>query len=100
MRACAITCVKCQICYVVCPDECFIPTPAGHYDVNYEHCCGCGICAEACPVGGCIEMVDEAVFDSNEPLHGLYETDPQAYEELREDKLTKAGGPVPHFGIY
>jgi pyruvate ferredoxin oxidoreductase delta subunit len=93
-------CVKCQICYTVCPDECFSATPEGHWDINYEACCGCGICAQSCPVTGCIEMVDEAVFDSNEPLHGMYENDPQAYEELREDKLTKAGGPIPHFGIY
>ncbi|HLI38289.1 MAG TPA: 4Fe-4S dicluster-binding protein, partial [Streptosporangiaceae bacterium] len=93
-------CVKCQICYVVCPDECFIPTPAGHYDVNYGHCCGCGICADACPVDGCIEMVDEAVFDSNDTLYSLYEANPGEYEQLREEKLAKAGGPIPHYGIY
>ena len=93
-------CVKCQICYIVCPDECFIPTEAGHYDVNYGHCCGCGICADACPVEGCIEMVDEAVFDSNENLYSLYESSPGDYEELREDKMAKAGGPIPHYGIY
>jgi len=93
-------CVKCQICYVVCPDECFIPTPAGHYDVNYGHCCGCGICADACPVDGCIEMVDEAVFDSNDLLYSLYEANPGEYEQLREEKLAKAGGPIPHYGIY
>jgi hypothetical protein len=45
-------------------------------------------------------MVNEAVFDGNEPLHPLYETDRKAYEELRQDKLAKAGGPVPHYGIY
>lgn len=94
------TCVKCQICYTVCPDECFSPTPEGHYDINYEACCGCGICAQSCPVGGCIEMVNEAVFDDNAPLHGLYESDRGAYAELREKKLTEAGGPVPHYGIY
>jgi hypothetical protein len=33
-------------------------------------------------------------------LHALYERDQQAYEELREEKLSKAGGPVPHYGIY
>jgi pyruvate ferredoxin oxidoreductase delta subunit len=93
-------CVKCQICYVVCPDECFIPTPAGHYEVNYGHCCGCGICADACPVQGCIEMVDEAVFDSNGALYSLYESSPADYEQLRERKLAEAGGPVPHYGIY
>ena len=93
-------CVKCQICYTVCPDECFIPTPEGHWDIRYESCCGCGICAQSCPVAGCIEMVDEAVFDSNEPLHGLYESSREEYEELRQDKLAKAGGPIPHYGIF
>ncbi len=94
------TCVKCQICYTVCPDECFIPTPEGHYDVNYEHCCGCGICAQSCPVSGCIEMVDESVFESNEPLHKVFESDPAAYEDLRAEKVAQAGGANPHYGIY
>lgn len=94
------TCVKCQICYTVCPDECFIPTPEGHYDIAYDHCCGCGICAQSCPVAGCIEMVNEAVFEDNTPLHPLYERDREGYRELREEKLAKAGGPVPHYGIY
>jgi pyruvate ferredoxin oxidoreductase delta subunit len=94
------TCVKCQICYTVCPDECFIPTPEGHYDISYQSCCGCGICAQSCPVEGCIEMVNESVFDDNEPLYSLYEQDREAYEKLRQDKLAKAGGPVPHYGIY
>jgi pyruvate ferredoxin oxidoreductase delta subunit len=92
-------CVKCQICYTVCPDECFVPTPAGHYDVNYEHCCGCGICAQTCPVPGCIEMVDELVFDSNQTVYELYERDPEAYERMRQEKLAKAGGPIPHYGV-
>ncbi|HZV50184.1 MAG TPA: 4Fe-4S dicluster-binding protein [Candidatus Dormibacteraeota bacterium] len=92
-------CVKCQVCYAVCPDECFVPTPAGHYDVNYEHCCGCGICAQTCPVPGCIEMVDELVFDSNQTVYELYERDPEAYERMREEKLARSGGPIPHFGV-
>ncbi|HLH69386.1 MAG TPA: 4Fe-4S dicluster-binding protein [Candidatus Dormibacteraeota bacterium] len=92
-------CVKCQICYTVCPDECFVPTPAGHYDVNYEHCCGCGICAQTCPVPGCIEMVDELVFESNQTVYELYERDPEAYEQMRQEKLAKAGGPIPHYGV-
>lgn len=93
-------CVKCQICYMVCPDECFEPTASGHYDVNYEHCCGCGICAQACPVSGCIEMVGEAAFDSNERPHRVYEANPVAYEQQREETLARAGGPIPHYGVY
>jgi len=45
-------------------------------------------------------MVNESVFDDNKPLYSLYEKDREAYEELRQDKLAKAGGPVPHYGIY
>lgn len=93
-------CVRCQICYTVCPDECFSVTDLGHYAVDYGHCCGCGICAQACPVKGCIEMVDELAFESNGDLYGIYEADPAGYGRLLEEKLELAGGPVSHYGIF
>ena len=93
-------CVRCQICYTVCPDEAFDPTPSGHYAVDYGHCCGCGICANACPVEGCIEMVDELAFSDNSDLHRIYEADPEGYGNLRQAALATAGGPVRHYGIF
>lgn len=94
------TCIKCKICFLECPDEIFSLTDKGHYRVNYEHCCGCGLCAEVCPVDNCIRMVDELVFDNNDDLYALYERDPAAYKAFIEQKVAAAGGPIPHYGIY
>jgi pyruvate ferredoxin oxidoreductase delta subunit len=56
------TCIKCDLCWLHCPDECFYPTEERLYDVKYESCCGCGVCEEVCPVDRCIVMVDEIEF--------------------------------------
>ncbi|MBE3556703.1 MAG: (4Fe-4S)-binding protein [Firmicutes bacterium] len=81
------TCIKCEQCYIECPDECFEIAGDGYFIVNYEHCCGCGICSEICPVEGCITMVDELRFESNEDLHELYVQDPQLYNDYISEKL-------------
>jgi pyruvate ferredoxin oxidoreductase delta subunit len=60
------TCIKCDLCWLHCPDECFFPTPERLYDVKYESCCGCGVCEEVCPVDRCIVMVDEIEFNDFE----------------------------------
>lgn len=71
-------CIKCRLCWIYCPDECFDETPDGYYDVAYEYCVGCGICAEVCPVKDCIVMVDEKLFlDYKSP-----------YQMWRENKTT------------
>ncbi len=59
------TCIKCTMCWLDCPDECFEVSPEGHYEVVYEACVGCGICAQVCPVKDCIVMVDELQFTDN-----------------------------------
>lgn len=84
-------CIKCRLCFLECPDEIFGLTSVGHYEVNYEHCCGCGVCAEVCPVDHCITMVDELVFESNENLYELYERDSSQYKLYLDDKLKEAG---------
>jgi pyruvate ferredoxin oxidoreductase delta subunit len=60
------TCIKCTLCWLHCPDECFDWTPEGVYDINYESCCGCGVCEAVCPVDRCIVMVDENDFNDLE----------------------------------
>ena len=60
------TCIKCDLCWLHCPDECFFPTQERLYDVKYEACCGCGVCEEVCPVDRCIVMVDEIEFNDFE----------------------------------
>lgn len=60
------TCIKCTLCWLHCPDECFDWTPEGVYDINYESCCGCGVCEAVCPVDHCIVMVDENDYEDLE----------------------------------
>ncbi len=73
------TCIKCTMCWLDCPDECFEVTPSGHFEVVYEACVGCGICAQVCPVTDCIVMVDELKFDSNKLVFPVWEKDRGAY---------------------
>jgi pyruvate ferredoxin oxidoreductase delta subunit len=78
------TCIKCTQCWLQCPDECFEVTPEGTYEVVYEACIGCSICADVCPVPDCITMVDELKFDNNDTLYPLYAQDRPAYNALLE----------------
>src|SRR6266508_1254566 len=73
------TCIKCTMCWLDCPDECFEVTPEGHYEVVYEACIGCGICAQVCPVKDCIVMVDELKFTDNKDKWQLWKQDRPAY---------------------
>lgn len=49
--------LTCQICWAYCPDASIARGVPPVFD--YDHCKGCGICAELCP-SGAIEMVPEA----------------------------------------
>jgi len=45
-------CIKCQQCWMYCPDMAI--TTEGRHSVpkiDYEYCKGCLICHEVCPVG-------------------------------------------------
>jgi pyruvate ferredoxin oxidoreductase delta subunit len=76
------TCIKCTMCWLQCPDECFEITPEGTYEVVYEACIGCSICEEACPVKDCITMVNELEFDDNDSLYVMYKERPDEYKKL------------------
>ena len=79
------TCIKCTMCWLDCPDECFEVTPEGHYEVVYEACIGCGICAQVCPVKDCIVMVDEMKFSDNKDKWQMWKQDRPAYNAWFED---------------
>jgi pyruvate ferredoxin oxidoreductase delta subunit len=79
------TCIKCTMCWLDCPDECFEVTPEGHYEVVYEACIGCGICAQVCPVKDCIVRVDELKFTDNKDKWQLWKTDHPKYNAWFED---------------
>ncbi len=87
------TCIKCTMCWLDCPDECFEVTPEGHYEVVYEACIGCGICAQVCPVKDCIVMVDEMKFEDNDDKWQLWKTDHDAYNRWFEEKSGVSADP-------
>lgn len=43
-------CTNCYICWIVCPDSCVIIEDGKVTAFDYDHCKGCGICANQCPV--------------------------------------------------
>ncbi|MFQ6061496.1 MAG: 4Fe-4S dicluster-binding protein [Thermoplasmata archaeon] len=53
-------CTKCYICWKFCPDVSILilDEEEGRVEIDYDHCKGCGICAEVCPIK-CIEMERE-----------------------------------------
>jgi len=52
-------CFECDNCYGLCPDNAVIKLePGKRYEIDYDYCKGCGICAEECPCGA-IQMEPE-----------------------------------------
>ncbi len=53
------TCFECDNCYGLCPDDVITKLgPGERYEIDYDYCKGCGVCAAECPCGA-IEMVPE-----------------------------------------
>ncbi|HPI40967.1 MAG TPA: 4Fe-4S binding protein, partial [Pseudobdellovibrionaceae bacterium] len=53
-------CFECDNCYGVCPDNAVIKLGAGKgFEINYDYCKGCGICAEECPCGAIAMVLDK-----------------------------------------
>jgi 2-oxoacid:acceptor oxidoreductase delta subunit (pyruvate/2-ketoisovalerate family) len=54
-------CFECDNCYGVCPDNAVIKLgPGQRYEIDYDYCKGCGLCAAECPCGA-IGMAPEPV---------------------------------------
>ena len=51
-------CFGCDNCYGVCPDNAIIKLGDGQYEIDYDYCKGCGLCAAECPCGA-IELTPE-----------------------------------------
>ncbi|HSU31659.1 MAG TPA: NAD(P)-binding protein [Bryobacteraceae bacterium] len=53
-------CFECDNCYGVCPDNAVIKLGEGRgFQINYDYCKGCGLCAAECPCGA-IDMIPES----------------------------------------
>lgn len=43
-------CIQCLICFIYCPDSAIMVNEESKITgIDYDHCKGCGICAEECP---------------------------------------------------
>jgi 2-oxoacid:acceptor oxidoreductase delta subunit (pyruvate/2-ketoisovalerate family) len=52
-------CVDCEVCELLCPDQCITRDPeSGDIVIDLKYCKGCGLCAHFCPRNA-IEMVIE-----------------------------------------
>jgi len=45
-------CTQCLICWIMCPDASVTVANSKVIGFDYDHCKGCGICVEQCPVTG------------------------------------------------
>ncbi len=61
--ATAKACTRCLVCWLYCPETSMVVRDGEFQGVDLDHCKGCGICAEVCPVS-CITMVEEGRFDT------------------------------------
>ena len=55
-------CIDCMICWINCPDSSVISKNGKFKEFDYDHCKGCGICANQCPTKA-IEMKQEVDFN-------------------------------------
>jgi Pyruvate/2-oxoacid:ferredoxin oxidoreductase delta subunit len=93
------TCVKCNLCWISCPDSCFDVMPDGTFDANMESCCGCGVCEAVCPVEKCITMVNESVFDDNASQWEAWRKDKGAYKTWLGAKISDKKATVRSHGF-
>lgn len=55
-------CIHCLRCWIWCPDSAILLDGEKVAAIDYDHCKGCGICAQVCPPKvHAIEMVPEGV---------------------------------------
>lgn len=57
-------CTQCLICWIVCPDSSVLVEDEKVVGFDWDHCKGCGVCANECPVNpkcgkSAIQMIPE-----------------------------------------
>ena len=78
-------CINCMICWIMCPDSAILVEGEEMKGFDYDHCKGCGICAEVCPTK-CIDRVRE---DSYDELNKDNDFDEQGQTTTKEIKYEK-----------
>lgn len=43
------TCIRCDLCFLICPDLSILKAGGNGYIIKEEFCKGCGLCASTCP---------------------------------------------------
>ena len=82
-------CRKCHLCWLHCPEGVLDITPDGFYNIDFEYCNGCGICASICPVEDCIVMVSEQRFADNESQWETWQKDNKTYADWVKDMKSR-----------
>jgi pyruvate ferredoxin oxidoreductase delta subunit len=71
----AAQCIQCLTCWIMCPDASVTLEEGKVVGFDYQHCKGCGICADVCPakiknphavteqMGKVIQMVPETDYE-------------------------------------
>lgn len=53
------SCTECDNCLSFCPDTAIHKRERGFgYDIDYDHCKGCGVCVQECPRGSMLMVAD------------------------------------------
>lgn len=47
-------CNDCELCLILCPDVAISRREGGGFEIDLDHCKGCGVCAEECPRGAIV----------------------------------------------
>lgn len=58
-------CINCLICWIMCPDSSIYVEDEKMQGFDYDHCKGCKICQQVCPVK-CIKTVKESEAENLE----------------------------------
>lgn len=57
-------CIHCQNCWTFCPDSAILSEDKKMQGIDYDHCKGCGVCADVCPTNPkSLIMYEEAVTE-------------------------------------
>ena len=52
-------CIKCENCYIFCPEGTIYEDENGDFKINYDYCEGCLICVNECPVNALTSIREE-----------------------------------------